>query len=581
MRRISIAIAPLIIFLLTGVAYAQTAAQLQAELNLLLQQLQTLQAQLGSGQTSGNSSTVVTIPGAAGLCPSLGRALARGASGSDVEALQQFLVRDGSLLATPIGYFGPMTEIAVQRFQARMRIVMSGTPASTGYGAVGPATRAAIARECTRTTTTTTVPGAGCTLDGVTVAHGASADFYSTNTAPGSTNCSAYKATRQCTNGTFSGNSAFRYRSCTVSAEARGACNFNGVVMANGETRNFYRQEVVGSNQTCQSSVRTCVNGTVGGSSDYPYPTCNRITGPVSCNLDGVVIPDGQSLGFYKQKKVLFGQVCSAFQGTRACSGGVLSGDSDYRYSTCSVAGAESCTVTAGSATTTVPHGASRDFWSDNSVPYTDNCESKKLTRTCNDGIMSGSSSFRYPSCAVVPEKSCTLDGVSVPGGDKRTFYTARSVAASASCAAIDQARTCTNGVLSGGATYKFAFCAKVGQRYCVIDGTYIAHGGSGTFYSTERPAFGSSCSQFDGTRSCNDGTPGGSATYQYASCIEPVGASCVLDGVSVSHGQSRTFYSRSFAPSGGTCAQVSQSRMCIDGTLSGDIDFDTSSCSD
>lgn len=478
-----------------------------------------------------------------------------------------------------------MTEIAVQRFQARMRLVMSGTPASTGYGAVGPATRAAIARECTRTITTTTttptVPGASCALDGVTVAHGSTADFYSTNTASGSTNCSAYKATRVCANGVFSGNTAYRYRTCNVSASAVGSCTFNGVVMANGETRNFYRQEAVGSNQTCQASARTCTRGTVGGANDYPYPTCNKITGPVSCNLDGVVVQDGQSLAFYKQKKVLFGQVCSSFQGMRACNGGVLSGDSDYEYSACSVQGAESCEVTVGTKKTTVVHGQSRDFWSDDLVPYTQTCEPKRLTRTCNDGIMSGSAAYNYPSCDVIPEKSCKIDGVTVQGGNKRTFYSARSVAATASCAAIDLSRTCTNGALSGSATYKYAHCAKVGERNCVLDGKYILHNTSKTYYSTERPAYGSWCSQFDGARSCKDGTLGGFATYQFATCIEPTGASCVVDGKTVAHGDKYTFFSRSTAPSGETCAPYGQERTCIDGTLSGDIDFDMKSCTD
>jgi len=40
------------------------------------------------------------------------------------------------------GYFGPLTEKAVQRFQLKYKIVNSKTPESDpGYGYVGPKTR--------------------------------------------------------------------------------------------------------------------------------------------------------------------------------------------------------------------------------------------------------------------------------------------------------------------------------------------------------------------------------------------------------------------------------------------------------
>src|SRR6185295_12563709 len=42
------------------------------------------------------------------------------------------------------GYFGSLTQAAVQRFQAAQGIVSSGTPSTTGYGRVGPTTMARI-----------------------------------------------------------------------------------------------------------------------------------------------------------------------------------------------------------------------------------------------------------------------------------------------------------------------------------------------------------------------------------------------------------------------------------------------------
>lgn len=577
----SIVLVPALLLSSFTVVSAQSAASLQAELAALLAQLAALQSQLQT--TTSPSPVPAATTGAYNACPSLSRTLSQGMSGADVTALQVFLATDSRIYpeGTISGYFGILTQYAVQRLQSRHGLVTSGTPESTGYGLVGPGTRNLIANVC-RSGTPTSVPtsGGGCTTGGILVANGATADFYSVPYVAAGASCAPYRQTRQCVNGGLSGSSAFQYTSCTVMGTAAGSCAFNGVVMANGESRSFYRQEAVSSGQQCQSSVRTCVNGVVGGSNDYPYAFCGTTSGPVTCQVDGIVIPDGQSIAFYKRDKVLFGQSCAAFQGTRTCNGGILSGDPDYQYATCRAEGAQSCTVvtTTGTttSTTTVPHGTSRNFWSEAQVSYTSSCDAVKLARTCNDGVLSGSSSYRHPKCEVIAQLGCPIDGITVAGGTSRTFYSARSVSSSGSCSSIDQSRTCSNGALSGSATYKYAYCAPSGQRYCVQDSAYVAHGSSKTFYTTKNPAYGSSCSQYSQSRSCSDGTLGGTSAYQYASCTEPTGASCTLGGTTVNHNQKHVFYSRS---SSSNCAQYGQERTCIDGTLSGSSEFDRGSC--
>lgn len=580
---ISAALTPLFLLVFFTTANAQTSAALQAELNALLAQLAALQAQLQT--TAGTSNTAPAVSGSAyGSCPNIVRTLRAGISGSDVTALQAFLAADSRIYpeGTISGYFGTLTQYAVQRFQSRHGLVTSGTPDTTGYGLVGPGTRALIANVCRAGgTPTPSSPSAGagnCVAGDILIANGSTANFYSVPYVPNGSSCESYRQTRQCLNGTLSGSASYGYTTCGVGASSvPGSCTFNGVTMANGEIRTFYRQETIPFGQQCQGATRSCVNGIVTGSSEYAYPSCVTPTSPISCTLNGVTIPHGQSAAFYKREDVLFGQSCSTFVGTRTCDNGTLLGDSDYRYQTCTATGAKSCTVvtTVGTttSTTTVAHGASRNFWSDNSVPYTTNCDAFKLSRTCNDGVLSGSSSYRHPQCSVVAEEGCEIDGITVAGGATRTFYTART---NANCAAIDQSRKCTNGVLSGSATYKYAYCAPSGQRYCVQDGAYVAHGASKTFYSQSNPVYGSSCAQFDLSRKCTDGTLDGSTTYQYATCKEPTGASCVLDGKTVAHNQKHTFYSRS---SSSNCAQYGLERLCIDGTLSGSSNFDRSSC--
>jgi peptidoglycan hydrolase-like protein with peptidoglycan-binding domain len=80
---------------------------------------------------SGNSVSASCIP--------LIRPLQRGMSGDDVASLQRLL---GMTEIT--GYFGSLTEAAVKKFQAEKGIASFGTPETTGYGMVGPKTRAQL-----------------------------------------------------------------------------------------------------------------------------------------------------------------------------------------------------------------------------------------------------------------------------------------------------------------------------------------------------------------------------------------------------------------------------------------------------
>lgn len=69
-----------------------------------------------------------------------------GDSGSSVSALQTFLAADSSIYPERLvtGYYGSLTTAAVQRYQCTYGIVCQGTPSTTGYGRVGPATAAKI-----------------------------------------------------------------------------------------------------------------------------------------------------------------------------------------------------------------------------------------------------------------------------------------------------------------------------------------------------------------------------------------------------------------------------------------------------
>ena len=106
-----------------------TQADYQNLLNALLQQLAYLQSLLTAQQGGHYQFT---------------HGLALGDSGEDVRQLQIFLKAQGASIYPEgliTGYFGPLTQKAVQRFQEKYGIAKAGDP---GYGYVGPKTRAKI-----------------------------------------------------------------------------------------------------------------------------------------------------------------------------------------------------------------------------------------------------------------------------------------------------------------------------------------------------------------------------------------------------------------------------------------------------
>lgn len=109
-------------------------------------------------------------------CPALTRDLSFGDTdarkGGEVSVLQRFLAQDSSVYpeAAITGFFGYATERAVQRWQEKNGIVSSGDRETTGYGAVGPRTRAAMRSNCGSSTGDLTVtPASGAAPLSVTI----------------------------------------------------------------------------------------------------------------------------------------------------------------------------------------------------------------------------------------------------------------------------------------------------------------------------------------------------------------------------------------------------------------------------
>jgi len=132
-------------FLGNNFALADTVSDLRAQLQSVLNRIEDLKSELTLVE-----SGITTPLNGGGSCVSISKNLGKGMKSEEVRKLQLFLAQDNTIYPEAItsGYFGALTQMAVQRWQTRHGIISYGSPSTTGYGAVGPKTRTAIENAC-------------------------------------------------------------------------------------------------------------------------------------------------------------------------------------------------------------------------------------------------------------------------------------------------------------------------------------------------------------------------------------------------------------------------------------------------
>ena len=643
------------------VSSAQSALDLQAEIQALIQQVQVLQGELQSVVTPTPAPAPVATPlspsSTVGTCVSFSRALSSGAEGKDVTSLQRFLAIDSSVYPEGIvsGFFGPLTERAVKRFQVKYGIVSSGSPQTTGYGTVGPRTRALIlekscgvsileaeeersAPSCTlRIDRSTVLSGEPVTVswnsanasyaidntNGEPVDLRGSAIFYpkvdstftysffgytvslpavcsirvtvaASNSVPSLTPASSTSGTQSTSSGdTFNatpstGNAPlyvqfiFRPRagvectSRTLSIEygdGESAMLETNLCESTGMRSVYHLYKKTGAYTARVYNNSACVSNVRCSASAEIAKSLVAVSGLSACTVGGVTIPHGASRDFYSAPTALLDETCASRRLSRLCLDGTLSGDASYSYSSCAEAASASCALDG----VTVANGASRTFYSASSVASGSSCTSVSQSRTCGNGTLSGSASYNKAAC-VIAAPICTLDGLTLAHGSSTTFYFAQNVPAGELCSSYGQARACTNGSLSGSASYKYASCVPVSSNSCALDNVVVTNGSSAAFYRHRIAPAGELCTAHVQSRTCTKGSLGGSATYLYASCANQT--TCTLDGITLGHSSSTVFYKERTVAFGSTCSSISLSRSCTNGKLSGGDEYKYVSCS-
>ncbi len=447
------------------------------------------------------------------------------------------------------------------------------------------------------------------------VAHGSSHLFYKISTGKlcnSKNTCSANSLQRTCQNGVLSGDTLYAQSSCT---DVPCNCQIDTVQYNHGSTVKYYTKKAAACDvaYTCASSevTSTCNNGVIAGLPAAAYSSCQQ----ASCSCDFVdakgvktVIPDGGSIDVFTTETVGCDLMCT--KGAVSCSKGVLSGNTTYKYTSCS---AQSCRCQApwgsyftATASTSFATATPRSFFKVNtSTCGVSKCETmtgieQKYICLKNSGVtywadLSGNpvtdfSVYKYSAC-IDPTCYCTVNNRSIAQGSAQTFYKTNTVPCGVSCEASGNSMTIrcnkdlTSDVLPIGtnpesffqgasfSTCTMAACPDVpgvptdGGVVGTGDGEAGDGGGSGGgtgdglgpgFHFTGRSSGGGS------------GSPGAAFIY-YLNVLTPHGEGCALPwGGNITHLGTVLAFTQAAATGGTKCSSYRVLRTCMSGVLSG-----------
>ena len=164
-------------------------------------------------------------------------------------------------------------------------------------------------------------------------------------------------------------------------------------------------------------------------------------------------------------------------------------------------------------------------------------CRSVAVSLKCNDGKFDKDISSLQFSCSVDVCPACVLGDNLIAEGTNITTYNQSVVDCGDTCSDHQTSRLCSSGTLSGDATYDQVNCQPAFCACELPDKTgFLTLGGSMTFYSTNKPACGTSCTSLSQNRTCVSKGSGSSRTfswsgdtkYSFGTCTEPDPATCV-----------------------------------------------------
>jgi hypothetical protein len=159
-----------------------------------------------------------------------------------------------------------------------------------------------------------------------------------------------------------------------------------------------------------------------------------------------------------------------------------LQGTPSFRYVDCREIPGRTCSVPG--QTNQIDHRQSVMLYPVASVPNGQTCPLPE-TRQCLDGTLNGNQAAVYTACAPLPPAACSLGTATVNDGQTVDAFTIPVAASQAICDQSKTSRTCSNGTLSGTASYRFPECqVDANALSCETnDSEMILHGQSGNLY--------------------------------------------------------------------------------------------------
>lgn len=584
--------------IIVPLAASALTPEVQAQIAILLQRVQQLQALIDQLRAQQDNTTTTTS--CVDLTHNMGPDDTDSNSGGDVTRLQRFLAGQPGIYPEGLitGYYGPATTRAVQRWQAEHGIASSGTPETTGYGYVGPRTR----EEMGCGNTGAALPNLTLTVDGqqsVTLAVGqtftigwsisnaASCSGSSTvgTSSPTTWNLNA-NSTGSATS-TLQTNASILYtQTCTnergsttktASVNPTGtisSCTQSGVTVANGASRTFYSTQ---NSTSCLGigEVRTCTNGVLSGATSSQYAFCSppAVTGqltPMKC-VSHNYCSNGN---LYYQNDANCAETlhqASALQ----CTEGSIKGMRCVSHYYCSAGNLyyqndADCAVTLNQANSAQCGGTGE----------AGGAVATNFTATPPGGAAPLSVTFN----ATLPAAQ-SVSEYSVDFGDGSNGSMARKMevgsCSSGTCATatdtiyVSHTYTSPNTytaklkkVSTQIATQTVSVTGGTSVSLCTLDGVTVVHGQSRTFYSTQNST---TCATNMNVRTCTNGTLSESSSYQYSTCSPPAVTGQVTPMKCVTHNycSAGNLYYQNDANCAETLHQAS-ALQCTEGSIKG-----------
>jgi hypothetical protein len=374
-----------------------------------------------------------------------------------------------------------------------------------------------------------------------------------------------------------------------------------------------YSKSEVGCQESCAALGEqiTCNNGKWDQPLEDKFFTC-QATECNSCEVGTNLVRHGEAIEMYTATEADCNQSCEDLKTVRRCQNGTLTGDANYKETSCSP---RQCRCRLPDESGYLSLGGVIDLYSTQEAECGKTCADYKTTRTCTSSgagatrtfSFSGDASYQYANCKAATGCFCTLPnnlGV-IAAGETAKLSSQQFAACGATCSAANEISVkCERGELKNVATGAVIDPATTTHKYkCSVqecklcqtpDGNFVTEGTRVKFYKESDPSCTSlKCVFIARDRTCKaDGTFDGDPAYGQLTCKDRL-CMCPLpppfDFTGTPVNQNKRFYNATVAACGSTCAANEQLKTCTESgstgnwtySFNGDPSYQYENCSE